>query len=124
MCEEASCSSIGECFGKGTATFMIMGDKCTRRCPICDVGHGLPDPLDGCQRARNLAKTLAALRLKYVVITSVDRDDLRDGGSQHFVDCIGGTRELSPDTPSKSSCPTFSAGTTVRWKSSRQHRPA
>ena len=87
VCEEASCPNIGECFGKGTATFMIMGDKCTRRCPFCDVGHGRPDPLDA-DEPLNLAKTIAALKLKYVVITSVDRDDLRDGGAAHFVDCI------------------------------------
>jgi lipoic acid synthetase len=97
VCEEASCPNIGECFGKGTATFMIMGDKCTRRCPFCDVGHGRPDPLDT-QEPDNLALTIAALKLQYVVITSVDRDDLRDGGSQHFVDCIRRTRELSPET--------------------------
>ena len=97
VCEEASCPNIGECFGKGTATFMIMGDKCTRRCPFCDVGHGRPDPLDT-QEPENLARTIAALKLQYVVITSVDRDDLRDGGSQHFVDCIRRTRELSPAT--------------------------
>ena len=94
VCEEASCPNIGECFGNGTATFMIMGDKCTRRCPFCDVGHGRPDPLDK-DEPLNLAKTIAKLRLKYVVITSVDRDDLRDGGSQHFVDCIQNIRELS-----------------------------
>ena len=97
VCEEASCPNIGECFGKGTATFMIMGDKCTRRCPFCDVGHGRPDPLE-VNEPENLAKTIAALKLNYVVITSVDRDDLRDGGSQHFVDCIRRTRELSPHT--------------------------
>jgi len=97
VCEEASCPNIGECFGKGTATFMIMGDKCTRRCPFCDVGHGRPDPLD-IQEPIILAKTIAALRLSYVVITSVDRDDLRDGGAQHFVDCIRHTKELSPST--------------------------
>ncbi len=97
VCEEASCPNIGECFGKGTATFMIMGDKCTRRCPFCDVGHGRPDPLDA-QEPMNLAKTIAALKLSYVVITSVDRDDLRDGGAQHFVDCIRRTKELSPST--------------------------
>lgn len=97
VCEEASCPNIGECFGKGTATFMIMGDKCTRRCPFCDVGHGRPDPLD-VNEPDNLAKTIAALKLNYVVITSVDRDDLRDGGAQHFVDCIRKTRELSPMT--------------------------
>jgi len=97
VCEEASCPNIGECFGKGTATFMIMGDKCTRRCPFCDVGHGRPDPLDA-QEPANLARTIAALRLSYVVITSVDRDDLRDGGAAHFVDCIRSVREASPAT--------------------------
>ena len=97
VCEEASCPNIGECFGGGTATFMIMGDKCTRRCPFCDVGHGRPDPLDVNEPA-NLAKTIAALKLNYVVITSVDRDDLRDGGAGHFVECIRQVRELSPRT--------------------------
>jgi lipoic acid synthetase len=97
VCEEASCPNIGECFGHGTATFMIMGDKCTRRCPFCDVGHGRPDPLDA-QEPVNLANTIAQLGLKYVVITSVDRDDLRDGGSQHFVDCLRAVRERSPRT--------------------------
>ena len=97
VCEEASCPNIGECFGKGTATFMIMGDKCTRRCPFCDVGHGRPDPLDA-EEPLNLAKTIAALKLQYVVITSVDRDDLRDGGAAHFVECIRQTRALSPAT--------------------------
>ena len=97
VCEEASCPNIGECFGKGTATFMIMGDKCTRRCPFCDVGHGRPDPLDT-EEPVNLARTIAALRLNYVVITSVDRDDLRDGGAAHFVECIRQVRELSPAT--------------------------
>lgn len=97
VCEEASCPNIGECFGSGTATFMIMGDKCTRRCPFCDVGHGRPDPLDT-NEPHNLARTIAALKLNYVVITSVDRDDLRDGGAQHFVDCISRSRSLSPKT--------------------------
>jgi lipoic acid synthetase len=97
VCEEASCPNIGECFGSGTATFMIMGDKCTRRCPFCDVGHGRPDPLD-INEPHNLARTIAALKLNYVVITSVDRDDLRDGGAQHFVDCISQSRSLSPKT--------------------------
>lgn len=106
VCEEASCPNIGECFGKGTATFMIMGDKCTRRCPFCDVGHGRPDPLDT-NEPHNLAKTIAALKLKYVVITSVDRDDLRDGGAQHFVDCISHTRELSPSTQIEVLVPDF-----------------
>lgn len=106
VCEEASCPNIGECFGKGTATFMIMGDKCTRRCPFCDVGHGRPDPLDA-NEPHNLAKTIAALKLKYVVITSVDRDDLRDGGAQHFADCINHTRELSPNTQIEVLVPDF-----------------
>jgi lipoyl synthase len=97
VCEEASCPNIGECFGKGTATFMIMGDKCTRRCPFCDVGHGLPDALDA-NEPESLAQTIAALKLNYVVITSVDRDDLRDGGAGHFADCIRKVRELSPQT--------------------------
>jgi lipoic acid synthetase len=97
VCEEASCPNIGECFGHGTATFMIMGDKCTRRCPFCDVGHGRPDPLDTAEPAK-LARTIAAMKLKYVVITSVDRDDLRDGGAGHFVECIRHTRELAPAT--------------------------
>jgi lipoic acid synthetase len=106
VCEEASCPNIGECFGKGTATFMIMGDKCTRRCPFCDVGHGRPDPLDP-EEPANLAKTIAALRLSYVVITSVDRDDLRDGGAQHFVDCIRAVREHSPGTAIEVLVPDF-----------------
>jgi lipoic acid synthetase len=97
VCEEASCPNIGECFGKGTATFMIMGDICTRRCPFCDVGHGRPLPLDA-DEPINLARTIAALKLRYVVVTSVDRDDLRDGGAQHFVDCIRAVRENSPVT--------------------------
>ena len=106
VCEEASCPNIGECFGKGTATFMIMGDICTRRCPFCDVGHGRPLPLDADEPA-NLAKTIAALRLNYVVITSVDRDDLRDGGAQHFVDCIRAVRERSPATQIEVLVPDF-----------------
>ena len=106
VCEEASCPNIGECFGKGTATFMIMGDKCTRRCPFCDVGHGRPDPLD-VNEPMNLAKTIAALKLHYVVITSVDRDDLRDGGAAHFVDCIRQTRALSPQTQIEVLVPDF-----------------
>jgi lipoic acid synthetase len=97
VCEEASCPNIGECFGKGTATFMIMGDVCTRRCPFCDVGHGRPLPLDP-EEPANLARTIAALHLSYVVITSVDRDDLRDGGAGHFVDCIRAVRTESPST--------------------------
>ena len=106
VCEEAACPNIGECFGKGTATFMIMGDICTRRCPFCDVGHGRPLPLDA-DEPMNLAKTIAALKLRYVVITSVDRDDLRDGGAQHFVDCIRSVREHSPQTQIEVLVPDF-----------------
>ena len=106
VCEEASCPNIGECFGHGTATFMIMGDKCTRRCPFCDVGHGRPDPLD-VNEPENMARTIARLQLKYVVITSVDRDDLRDGGAGHFVECIRKTRELSPGTQIEVLVPDF-----------------
>ncbi|HWK83300.1 MAG TPA: lipoyl synthase, partial [Caldimonas sp.] len=106
VCEEASCPNIGECFGGGTATFMIMGDKCTRRCPFCDVGHGRPDPLDA-DEPMNLARTIAALKLRYVVITSVDRDDLRDGGAAHFVACIEKTRDLSPATKIEILTPDF-----------------
>jgi lipoic acid synthetase len=97
VCEEASCPNIGECFGHGTATFMIMGSLCTRRCPFCDVAHGRPLPLDA-EEPRHLGETIAAMKLRYVVITSVDRDDLRDGGAGHFVDCIRAVRELSPQT--------------------------
>jgi lipoic acid synthetase len=106
VCEEASCPNIGECFGKGTATFMIMGDICTRRCPFCDVGHGRPLPLDADEPA-NLAETISALKLRYVVITSVDRDDLRDGGAQHFVDCIHAVRGRSPQTQIEILVPDF-----------------
>jgi len=106
VCEEASCPNIGECFGKGTATFMIMGDICTRRCPFCDVGHGRPLPLDADEPA-NLADAIAALALRYVVITSVDRDDLRDGGAQHFVDCIRAVRGRSPATQIEVLVPDF-----------------
>ena len=95
VCEEATCPNIGECFGRGTATFMILGDICTRRCPFCDVGHGQPLPPNP-DEPRELAESVAVLKLKYVVITSVDRDDLRDGGARHFVDCIRETRAASP----------------------------
>lgn len=95
VCEEASCPNLSECFTRGTATFMIMGDICTRRCPFCDVAHGRPLTLDQ-NEPKHLAETIAAMKLKYVVITSVDRDDLRDGGAGHFVSCIQATRELNP----------------------------
>ena len=97
VCEEASCPNLGECFRHGTATFMILGDLCTRRCPFCDVGHGKPLPPDA-EEPAHLAQTIAAMKLKYVVITSVDRDDLRDGGAQHFADCIQAVRAQSPQT--------------------------
>lgn len=106
VCEEASCPNLGECFAHGTATFMIMGDICTRRCPFCDVAHGKPLPLDT-QEPVNLANTIKAMSLRYVVITSVDRDDLRDGGSSHFVDCISEVRKLNPDTKIEILVPDF-----------------
>ncbi len=96
VCEEANCPNLSECFSGGTATFMIMGDICTRRCPFCDVGHGKPNPLNP-DEPKNLAEAIAEMGLKYVVITSVDRDDLRDGGAQHFADCIREARALSPN---------------------------
>jgi lipoic acid synthetase len=106
VCEEAACPNIGECFGRGTATFMILGDICTRRCPFCDVGHGKPLPPDDNEPA-NLADSVANLKLRYVVITSVDRDDLRDGGAQHFVDVIKAVREKSPTTQIETLVPDF-----------------
>lgn len=96
VCEEASCPNLGECFDQGTATFMIMGDICTRRCPFCDVAHGRPNPLDE-REPEHLAKTIQAMGLRYVVITSVDRDDLRDGGADHFAQCILRARQMNPD---------------------------
>jgi len=106
VCEEASCPNIGECFGKGTATFMILGDICTRRCPFCDVAHGRPLAPDA-EEPVHLADTIARLKLKYVVITSVDRDDLKDGGAQHFVDCIRAVREKSSQTTIEVLVPDF-----------------
>ncbi len=106
VCEEASCPNIGECFGKGTATFMILGDLCTRRCPFCDVAHGVPQPPDADEPA-HLAETIAALALSYVVITSVDRDDLKDGGAQHFAECIRAVRGRSPATKIEILVPDF-----------------
>jgi lipoyl synthase len=106
VCEEASCPNIAECFGKGTATFMILGDICTRRCPFCDVAHGRPLAPDA-EEPRHLAETIAALKLKYVVVTSVDRDDLKDGGAQHFVDCIAQIRKSSPATTIETLVPDF-----------------
>ncbi len=96
VCEEASCPNLGECFGGGTATFMIMGEICTRRCPFCDVAHGRPNPLDP-DEPRLLAEAIAEMGLRYVVVTSVDRDDLRDGGAGHFASCIRETRQRNPN---------------------------
>ena len=106
VCEEARCPNLGECFSSGTATFMIMGDICTRRCPFCDVGHGRPNPLDASE-PQNLASTVKAMQLRYVVITSVDRDDLRDGGAQHFADCINAIRSTLPQTQIEILTPDF-----------------
>lgn len=106
VCEEAACPNLSECFQHGTATFMIMGDLCTRRCPFCDVAHGKPKPLDK-NEPRHLAEAIQALALKYVVITSVDRDDLRDGGAGHFAECIQTIRELSPSTKIEILVPDF-----------------
>jgi len=106
VCEEASCPNLGECFGHGTATFMIMGEICTRRCPFCDVGHGRPLPLDT-DEPQNMADTIQAMQLKYVVITSVDRDDLRDGGAAHFVECIEKTRAQTPGIKVETLVPDF-----------------
>lgn len=106
VCEEASCPNIGECFGRGTASFMILGDICTRRCPFCDVAHGRPDPPDPDEPV-NLARAIARLGLRYVVITSVDRDDLRDGGAAHFVACIAAIREHTPSTQIEVLVPDF-----------------
>ena len=106
VCEEASCPNIGECFGKGTATFMILGDICTRRCPFCDVAHGRPLAPDA-EEPAHLAGTIARLKLRYVVITSVDRDDLKDGGAQHVVDCIRAVRASAPQTSIEVLVPDF-----------------
>jgi lipoic acid synthetase len=106
VCEEASCPNIGECFGKGTASFMILGDVCTRRCPFCDVAHGKPQPPDANEPA-HLAQSIGLLKLRYVVITSVDRDDLRDGGAKHFADCLAAIRASSPATRLETLVPDF-----------------
>ena len=106
VCEEATCPNIAECFGKGTATFMILGDICTRRCPFCEVAHGRPLAPDA-DEPRHLAETIAQLKLRYVVITSVDRDDLKDGGAQHFVDCVRAVRAASPRTTIEVLVPDF-----------------
>lgn len=106
VCEEAACPNLVECFQQSTATFMIMGDLCTRRCPFCDVAHGKPQPLDA-DEPRRLAESIIAMKLKYVVITSVDRDDLRDGGASHFVACIEAIRASSPTTKIEILVPDF-----------------
>lgn len=122
VCEEASCPNIGECFSHGTATFMILGDICTRRCPFCDVAHGKPLSPDVNEPA-NLARTIAQMRLNYVVITSVDRDDLRDGGAQHFVDCIHAVRAASPNIKIEILVPDFRGRLDVAMQILRQAPP-
>jgi lipoic acid synthetase len=106
VCEEASCPNLGECFSHGTATFMIMGEICTRRCPFCDVAHGRPNPLDQ-DEPRQLAEAIAEMDLKYVVVTSVDRDDLKDSGAGHFAECINQIRSLTPETEIEILVPDF-----------------
>ena len=120
VCEEAACPNLGECFNHGTATFMIMGDICTRRCPFCDVAHGKPRPLDQ-QEPLRLANTIRDMQLKYVVITSVDRDDLRDGGAKHFAECIRVTREQSPQTKVEILTPDFRGRMDVALEQLVQH---
>jgi len=122
VCEEASCPNLNECFSSGTATFMIMGDICTRRCPFCDVAHGRPAPLDS-DEPKHLAQTIAAMQLKYVVITSVDRDDLRDGGAGHFVACIQAIRANYPQTQIEILVPDFRGRMTVALEQLQQAPP-
>lgn len=122
VCEEAACPNLGECFGKGTATFMIMGDICTRRCPFCDVGHGRPEPLDEDEPTK-LAETIKAMALKYVVITSVDRDDLRDGGAAHFVSCIEEIRAANLEIEIEILVPDFRGRLEVALESLAQAPP-
>lgn len=122
VCEEAQCPNLGECFDGGTATFMIMGEICTRRCPFCDVAHGRPNPLDP-EEPRLLAEAIADMGLKYVVITSVDRDDLRDGGAQHFAECIQHTRELNPDIRVEVLVPDFRGRMEVALDIFAEHSP-
>jgi lipoic acid synthetase len=122
VCEEAACPNLGECFSHGTATFMIMGDICTRRCPFCDVAHGRPKPLDR-EEPHNLANTINTLDLNYVVITSVDRDDLRDGGAGHFVECIQAVRDTSPNTQIEILVPDFRGRMDIALEIMEQSRP-
>ncbi|WP_319379976.1 lipoyl synthase [Thiomicrorhabdus sp.] len=122
VCEEASCPNLGECFGHGTATFMIMGDICTRRCPFCDVTFGRPKALDQ-KEPQHLANTVKAMGLNYVVITSVDRDDLRDGGANHFLQCIQALRETSPETTIETLVPDFRGRLSVALQTLNQAPP-
>lgn len=122
VCEEASCPNIGECFSGGTATFMILGDICTRRCPFCDVAHGKPLPPDP-HEPENLARTIAQMKLRYVVVTSVDRDDLPDGGAQHFVDCIRAIRQQSPHIRIEILVPDFRGRLEIALKILREAPP-
>ncbi len=122
VCEEASCPNIGECFSGGTATFMILGDICTRRCPFCDVAHGKPLPPDP-HEPENLARTIAQMKLRYVVVTSVDRDDLPDGGAQHFVDCIRAIRAQSPHIKIEILVPDFRGRLDIALKILREAPP-
>jgi len=122
VCEEAACPNLGECFGKGTATFMIMGDICTRRCPFCDVGHGRPLPVDKDEPAK-LADTINAMGLSYVVITSVDRDDLRDGGASHFVECIERVRKENPGIEIEILVPDFRGRMDIALEVMHKHPP-
>jgi lipoyl synthase len=122
VCEEAACPNLGECFQHGTATFMIMGDICTRRCPFCDVAHGKPQPLDQ-QEPEQLAEAITTMSLKYVVITSVDRDDLRDGGGGHFAQCIAAIRERMPQTKIEVLVPDFRGRVEQALASLSEHTP-
>ncbi|MCP5305353.1 MAG: lipoyl synthase [Chromatiaceae bacterium] len=122
VCEEANCPNLGECFSHGTATFMIMGDICTRRCPFCDVAHGRPQPLDAGE-PRQLAEAIAEMGLRYVVITSVDRDDLRDGGAAHFAACIDAVRNQNPNTLVEVLVPDFRGRMDVALEALQAHPP-
>jgi lipoic acid synthetase len=122
VCEEAACPNLGECFHHGTATFMIMGDICTRRCPFCDVAHGKPLPLDP-QEPVQLAQAIADMQLRYVVITSVDRDDLRDGGAAHFAACIAAVREKMPQTKVEVLVPDFRGRVATALAALDSHAP-
>ncbi len=122
VCEEAACPNLGECFARGTATFLIMGGICTRRCPFCDIAHGRPQPLDPAE-PENLACTIEAMQLRYAVITSVNRDDLRDGGAAHFTACIQAIRQRSPDTGIEILVPDFRGNPTVALQILQQEPP-